>query len=101
MQSQLLIKVFIGIPLTSELRMHLKNSKEWNQTLIKPIKERDLVETHFEAKDYLGYFLEDELVVWEKVKQLEEGIIKTIHCYCPMLKLDKLHCSIFPQIFLP
>ena len=99
--SSLLIKLYLGCPLTSEIRMHLKTSHLWNQALIVPKLERELVETRFQQQEYLGRFFDGEQLSLERLKAAEKEMRELIQSYCPKLNAEKLTFCVFPQIFLP
>ena len=101
MNSSLLVKLFIGYKLTSEMAMYLKESKAWQQILVSPVQERDLLITHFEQKDYLGRFAQSPFYSLKELQKIEEDIKESLNGYCPKLNLDKLICCIFPQVFIP
>jgi hypothetical protein len=96
-----MVRLFIGCRLTSEMRMYLKESRAWKQMSIAPMQERDLIETHYQQKDYLGHFFSEDCLPLEKLKESEKRVKEAIAAYCPKLQTEQLNCSIFPQIFLP
>jgi hypothetical protein len=100
-QNQLLVKFFVGCLLTSEIRMHLKESKLWSQASIAPPQERELVETRFQRHDYLGRFLVEKEIPLPELKRIERTLRNSLQTYCPKLDGDRLMFCLFPQIFLP
>ncbi|MCE5316959.1 MAG: hypothetical protein LLG04_06300 [Parachlamydia sp.] len=92
-------KFFIGCPLTSELRMHLKESSAWNQASIDP--DRNLIEVRFQKQDYLGRYYDGQQLELRELKQIETDMRARMQSYCPKLNSEKLAFCVFPQIFLP
>lgn len=101
LQNQLIVKLFVGCVLTSEVRMHLHESPAWKQALIAPAHERDLVEIRFQGEQYLGRFVEKQELPLHELKTIEQQVRGSIQTYCPQLNLERLSCCVFPQIFLP
>ncbi len=100
-QNQLLVKLFVGCTLTSEIRMHLNESRLWNQAQVAPRQERDLIETRFQQQEYLGRFLNEKELAIPELKEIEKGVRSSIESYCPKLNSDRLSFCVFPQLFLP
>lgn len=94
-----IIKFFVGCPLTSELRMHLKESPSWNQACVDPY--RTLVEARFQKEDYIGRYFEGAQLELQELKQMEKKVQAHLEHFCPKLNLERLSMVVFPQIFLP
>lgn len=99
-QNQVILKLFIGCPLTSEVRMHLNESRLWGQAVIAPLQERELLETRFQQQEYLGRFFDSDMLALDQIKAIENSLRKNIHTYCPKFNADKLIFCVFPQIFV-
>jgi hypothetical protein len=81
--------------------MHLNNSELWNQTKLHlQGTEETLIQTHFEQGDYIGYFLESDLVTVQELRGLESIMRSRLQNYCPKLDTTKLKISLLPQIFI-
>lgn len=94
-----IIKFFIGCPLTSELRMHLKESNAWNQASIDP--DRKLIESRFQKHDYLGRYYDGQQLELHELKQIAAEVRFNMQKFCPKLNSERLEIFVFPQIFLP
>lgn len=94
-----LIKFFVGCPLTSELRMHLKESPAWNQASVDP--EHKLIETRFQKQDYLGRYFEGEQLELKELRRMETEVREHLQHFCPKLNSERLGMVVFPQIFIP
>ncbi len=98
-KDRLLVKVFIGLLLNSELRIQLNKSISWKQEQIGS-SENSLKEIRFNSKEYLGYYISQELIQIELLKKLECDIRKNINTFCPYFPIDRIPVHIFPQIFI-
>lgn len=95
------VRLFFGYPLTSDIRMHIKQSFAWKEAQITNQPHlRDLQEIHFQDKDYIGRYIPDEEYTLESLRTLETSIHQSLLHYCPELSLDSSHAYIFPQIFI-
>lgn len=101
--TQLLKKIFLGFPLSGELKSELSQSKEWNLLKILPKSDRKkIIEAHFQNKEYLGTYLPDgELHTVEMICKAEKEMRQMLLTLCPKLHSEKLHSIIFTQPFLP
>ena len=99
--NQLTCKLFIGQPITSEVRMHLNRSDIWKQLCVSPLKERHaLIEIHHHGKNYLGFYLEHEKVGLHELTAIESQIKEKISSYCLKLESQSLNPCIFVQLFI-
>lgn len=94
-----IIKFFVGCPLTSELRMHLKESHTWNQASVDP--DRKLIETRFQKQDYFGRYFDGQQLELQELKQIESEVRSHMQIFCPKLNAEHLTMYVFPQLFLP
>lgn len=98
---KLTAKLFIGYPLTSDIRMYLKQSEVWKQAKIdKESGSRDLLETHFQDRDYIGKYITHEGLTLQELKQIEISVCDSLLHYCPQLSQETLKIYLFPQIFI-
>ncbi len=98
-KDRITIKLFAGFPLTSELRMHLKGSKTWNQAQIQP-ELQPLVEAHHDQQTYLGRFITNVPVTLRELCALEQELRLAFLTYCPKFPADKLQLITFSQVFI-
>ena len=98
-ENRVTLKIFIGCPISSEIRLKLNHSLQWKQAKILADKN-SLVETHFQDKDYLGLFLEYQKVPLSELKLTESFLKKTILSYIPDLENEKIKVVLFSQIFI-
>lgn len=95
------VKLFIGYPITSDIRMHLKQSSAWKQAKIAAdLGTRDLQEVHFQDKEYIGKYLKTPEHSLQDLKTIESSIREALIHYCPELSQATLKIYLFPQIFI-
>lgn len=100
-ESRLMVKLFVGYMLTAEIKMLLNQSNEWKQaSLVKNSSRENLVETHFQEKDYIGRYLEYKMLTIKDLKEEASFAKLTLQRYCPDLNVDTLKICIFPQVFV-
>ncbi|MFT4553695.1 MAG: hypothetical protein ACI9S8_002336 [Chlamydiales bacterium] len=94
-------QLFLGCPITSEIRLYLNSSPSWKQIQTLPGENvESLKEVHHEEKSYIGTFLKKPQPTLEELKAAQDNIRKLLKGYCKELKVDNLKLNIFPQIFL-
>ena len=94
-------KLFAGFPVNSELRMHLKMSKQWKEhEIIHKKTPDDLQLVHFNEKDYLGYYLEPSLISMQDLNTLEKKIRNAFEDLFPKYQSDSLSLYFFAQAFI-
>lgn len=96
------VKMFIGCHLSSEIRMYLNQSEHWKQATIMGSKRsnEDLVEVHYQARDYIGCYLASEMTCLSDLRELEKVIKTKLRSYCPTFDFDHVKIAVFPQVFL-
>lgn len=101
--TQLLKKIFLGFPLSGELKSELSQSKEWNLLKILPKSERSkIIEAHFHNREFLGMYLPDnEGHTVDSICKAEKELRQIFLSLCPKLHIEKLHPILFTQTFLP
>lgn len=99
-ENKVKLMLFIGCPLTAELRLQLTQSLEWKQAKINPIAGKDLEETHYQQKDFIGFFVKQEKITIQDLKQIEIQILQRINQYCPHFASEKIRILVFSQIFI-
>lgn len=101
LQTRITLKIFAGVLLNAELRLHLSQSSLWKETKIMGQKNPDyLDETHYQDKDYIGrFFIEDSLTL-EELKHVESEIKKIFVTLCPNFPAESLKILFFSQVFI-
>jgi len=94
------VRLFAGCQLTSEIRMYLKQSASWKQAQIGDSDVRDIVETHYQEKDYLGRYIRKQSLTLKELYEIEGSIRKALTTYCPELSAETLKIYVFPQVFI-
>jgi len=92
-------RLFAGCLMTSELRMQLNQSSLWKQAKIAPSLQ-DLIETHFQEKDFIGLFLQSDKIQLEELRQIEKKISQVLKTYCPQFPSEKIKILVFSQVFI-
>jgi hypothetical protein len=85
----LILKLFMGVPLTSEIRMHLAGHSS-----------QKLQQTIYRGKEYFGLFLQEPQIFLHQLHFSEQEIKKTLSSHCPLLETESLPIYIFPQLFI-
>lgn len=97
-EEQIFVKLFIGSPVTSDLRVELERSHEWKEAQIVRIDNK-LEETLCDGKKYIGLYTHAEKTLAE-LDELKNEIKFKIKEFCPNYPLEKLKFFIFPQVFI-
>lgn len=88
---------FIGYLISSEIQMHLNQSKQWNEQL--SIGIASLKRIPYKKKEYLGLYIESPQSL-NKLTFLSEKIKSELNLYCPKLNLNNRSLFLFPELFL-
>lgn len=94
------IKLFLGCSLTSELKMHLNSSVEWQNDKIDSKRPDLLEEVLYEKQKFVGLYLKEKSLTLESLKEHEATLRLKISSYCSRLDCTKLKCFIFSQFFI-
>lgn len=101
LQNRLTLKLFLGVSLTSELKLLLSQSSSWKQSQIGPKSECYVFEEiHYHEKDYLGFYLPQEQVTLQELRELKGELKNRLQGYVPKYELDSLKVYVFSQIFV-
>lgn len=87
-------KLFAGCQLTSEIKMHLRQSTAWQNAQLEP---NHLIETPYQGKDYLGRYLEKERHTIQDIKDLQAEITNNLAACCPELAGRSFEIKLFTQ----
>lgn len=94
------VRMFLGIYLTPDYRLHLNQNKEWRQSAIDhPQSLNTLTIIHFHNKEYLGMYVEDRISL-DGLKISLLNFAKQFKVFLPESPLDISKLAIFPQIFI-
>lgn len=94
-----MIKIFIGFPLTTELRIQLSKSSSWKRVSVSRLSEPDdLMEIRHEGKEFIGRFVGGDQVPLSDLQAIEKVIQEKMLSYCPEFK--SANATIFPQVFI-
>lgn len=99
---QVTVKLFVGYLLTSDIRMYLKQSAAWKQAkIMEEPDSRDLLETHFQDKDYIGKYIAQDNLTLRELRSFENSVHQSLLNYCPELSQESnLKIYLFPQVFI-
>jgi hypothetical protein len=98
--SNVTAKLCVACPFTSEVRMHLNVSDEWNQAQIGENKGRHLQQLRYKEKEYLGYLIDAGQLPTKEVHELYQELLHTMQTYCPGIPESSVGLVIFPQVFI-
>lgn len=90
MSNAIQVKMFLGFPVTSEIKMHLKKDASQNH---------DLKEVRFQDREYMGISIESSLSL-QKLKLKETEVIQLLKTHCPKLAVEKQKLFLFPEVFV-
>lgn len=94
-------RVFIGYPISLDLRMRLNVSKTWrNSRLNIGMNQEDPIEAMHQNVVYLGYLMEEPFVPLKKIELTANRLSKALHEYCTDYSSDITHICCFPQTFV-
>lgn len=96
-ESNVTAKIFIGCPLTAEIKMHLSKSSAWKQA---SIDKTGLTLVNFQEKEYLGFYLSEDKLTLDEFNHFEKEIKKHLQTYCPEISPDLFKVLTFPQLFI-
>lgn len=98
--NEVVIKLFAGIPLKPELKLHLQQSKSWQQAMIFGGAEKEIIEINYQDRDYIGCFLTQKKPTLADVQISDARIRRCLSLYCPDFPLNEISVHIFPQVFV-
>jgi len=99
--TKLSIKLFVGCPINSEVKMNLNQSPTWKQASIAPAGSPDeLVEIHFHGKDFIGRYLSSDTITVPELQKHENHVKARLRFYCPAFDIRELNPCIFAQVFI-
>lgn len=94
-------KLFIGVLITSEVKMHLNQSSAWqNAQVINDSEAGELVAVRFHDNDYLGCYAKVDKLAFSELKSYEKHVFDKLQSYCPDLQLKTHIVYFFSQIFI-
>jgi hypothetical protein len=99
-ENKVKLRIFIGCIITAELRLQLNTSPLWKQVKIAPAGENELVITHFNQKEFIGFFLSQDHISLPELKGIETKILQTLMAYCPHFASEKIRILVFSQVFI-
>lgn len=96
-----IVKLFAGFHATSELKMHLAQSRLWKENLIFASNRSGTLELiHFQEKDYLGKYLTQSFLSLKDLPSIEAELKQELLKFCPKFKQEKLMVRLFSQTFI-
>lgn len=95
------VKLFVGLLVSSEVRMHLNQSELWNQDqVVKSEDGQEMKVLRYQDKEYVGIMLEEKQLGLEELRSKENEVRDALMRYCPELGVEAMKVYVFPQIFL-
>lgn len=99
-EEQISVKLFVGSPIGSNLKLELQKSHQWKEAQITRINNNhELVETLSDGKKYIGFYIDSEKTIVE-LDEIKKEISNKIKEYCPNFQNEKLKFYVFPQVFV-
>jgi hypothetical protein len=94
-------KIFVGCPITTELKMYLNQSIKWKHVNILTTKDaEDLAEVHYHGKDFIGRYAAHDHLTVTQLEDLDKSIKQQLAIYCPQYDTGKADPVVFPQVFI-
>lgn len=95
------VKLFVGVMISPELRMHLSKSALWKEiSIARGPSSDDLIETPSNNETYLGTYVNNEAIPLHELREMASAVKQKIAAYCASLNIETLNLSVFPQIFV-
>lgn len=96
--NSLTFRLFIGFPITSELKMELNRSAKWKEAEI--TLQKNLERVHFDDKEYIGRYLESPILALKDLPGIEQSLYTDFKDLFPEFKQDRLSLRLFSQPFI-
>lgn len=94
-------RLFIGYPISLDLRMRLNISKVWrNSRLNIALSSDEPIEVMRQDVVYLGFFMDAPFVPLKDVEETAFKIQSALRMYCTDYSLDPAHICCFAQTFV-
>jgi|GEM_PF-5773579 len=90
-------RLFAGCLLTSEIKMHLRNSSAWHNAQLEP---GHLITVPYESKEYLGRYLNKERHTIQDLKDVQMILNRTLAACCPDLAGREFEIKLFTHTFV-
>jgi hypothetical protein len=96
--NSLTFRLFIGFPITSELKMELNRNAKWKEAEI--TLQKSLEKVPFDDKEYIGRYLESPILALKDLPALEESLYADFKSLFPEFKQERLSLRLFSQPFI-
>ena len=93
------LKIFVGFPLSSNLKYELGKSHEWKEASFTK-KEGDLLEIYYQDKNYIGRYSSFSEMTLQQIDDEITLITDKIKILCPDLSLDSQSITLISQAFI-
>ena len=97
-----LVRIFIGTPLTPHLQHQLKDSMRWKEERL-ALDKGDSPALHViscNKKQYVGRYLPQKALALEELETIHHEINKQLSSLSPTLEGKEFKLDIFPQTFI-
>jgi hypothetical protein len=99
--NRITVKIFIGFEYTIDLKLQLKQTKNWKEnSIVKDRKEMRLVEVRYSDKEYIGNYFDLSTVTMKNINEAAQKIRNHLRHYLPELDIEALDIQLFPQVFV-
>lgn len=96
--NSLTFRLFIGFPITSELKMELNRNAKWKEAEI--TLQKNLEKVHFDEKEYLGRYLDSSVLALKDLPEVENSLHTDFTNLFPEFKQERLSLRLFSQPFI-
>lgn len=101
MASQITTRLFLGVLVTAELKMHMAQSNAWRDAAFSAGGGgHPLSVVRFQRKEYLGHYLATDEVSLGDLEEASSAICALLEKLFPDFDVDKCTPALFPQVFV-
>lgn len=95
------VKIFIGLLLSPDLKWRLQKTSSWKEAQIDwQSQTTGFKNISFQGDEYLGFYLENELITIPELKEYELKIKNKIKQLYPEFDTNSCNISLFSQLFV-
>ncbi|MBA2727414.1 MAG: hypothetical protein H0U49_04495 [Parachlamydiaceae bacterium] len=95
------VRLFAGILITSEIRMHLNQNTDWKNAQIAAFHgSDDLIEVRHGKNEYIGCYLEGQKIQHSELPKFEKLTTDKLLKYCPRLPKSSCRFYVFSQLLI-
>jgi len=99
--SRVVIKFFLGYPISTDVKWQLNHSKAWKQaSLIKNQENNRLIIKRYSDLEYVGHYMEKKTLTIAEIKKKSCSIAALIAQFLPEFNPGIDEMIVFPEVFV-